>query len=94
MLITQRPIPPENAKPFAKKIGSASPGTHRTHLISHRPTSFSSDISNIACMESPFHHVKDYLQQFMKPSGHPATNLGGRVSGLDGETQMGFSYQR
>jgi hypothetical protein len=53
---------------FAKKIGSASPDTHRTHLISHYPTSFSSDISNNVCRESLFHHVKSYLQQFMKSS--------------------------
>jgi hypothetical protein len=38
-------------------------------LISHDPTSFSSDISNIVCRESLFHHVKNYLQQFMKSSG-------------------------
>jgi hypothetical protein len=48
MLTTQDPTPPENAKLFAKKIGSASPYTHRTHLISHHPISFSSDISNIS----------------------------------------------
>jgi hypothetical protein len=50
-----------------------------------------------------FEHIKHCLQgiafpsreellaQFMKSSGHPATNLGGRVSALDGETRMGFS---
>jgi hypothetical protein len=42
---------------------------HRTHLISHYPTYFSSDISNIVCTESLLHHVKNYLQQFMKSSG-------------------------
>jgi hypothetical protein len=57
------------AQLFAKKTGSASPYTHRTHLISHHPTSFSSDILNIVCRESFFHHVKNYLQQFMKSSG-------------------------
>jgi hypothetical protein len=51
--------PPENAKRFAKKIGSASPYTHRAHLIWHRPTSFSSDIPNNVCRESLFHHVKN-----------------------------------
>jgi hypothetical protein len=90
MLTTQDPTPPENAEPFAKKIGSASPYTHRTHLISHHPIYFSSDRLNIVCRESLFHHVKNYLQQFMKSSGHPATNLGGCVSALDGETRMGF----
>jgi hypothetical protein len=83
----------DNAKPhtarkyraFLKTISSALPHTHRTHLISHPPTSFSSDISYILCRESLF--------QFMKSSGHPATNLGRRVSALDGETRMGFSKQ-
>jgi hypothetical protein len=68
MLTTQDPTPPEKAELFAKKIGLASPYTHRTHLISHHPTSFSSDIWNIVCRESLFHHVKNYLQQFMKSS--------------------------
>jgi hypothetical protein len=71
---------------FGKKIGCTSPYTNHTHLISHHRTSFSSKISNIVCRESLFHHVKNYLQQFMKSSGHPATNLAGRVSALDGET--------
>jgi hypothetical protein len=62
MLTAQDRIPPENAELFAKKIGSASPPTHHTHLMSHHPTSFSSDISTIVCRESPFHHVKNYLQ--------------------------------
>jgi hypothetical protein len=61
-----RPQPPENAELFAKKIGSASPYTHRTHLTSPHPTPFSSDISNILRRESLFHHVKNYLHQFMK----------------------------
>jgi hypothetical protein len=61
--------PPEHTERFAKKIGSAWPYTHRTHLISHHPTSFSSDMSNIVCRESLFHQVKNYLQQFMKLSG-------------------------
>jgi hypothetical protein len=69
MLTTQDPTPPENAEIFAKKIGSASPYTGRTDLISHHPTSFSSDISNIVCRESVFHHVKNYMQQFTKSSG-------------------------
>jgi hypothetical protein len=69
MLTTQDPTPPENAKPSAKKIGSASPCTHCTHLISHHPTSFSLDISNSVCRESLFHRVKNYLQQFKKSSG-------------------------
>jgi hypothetical protein len=51
MLTTQDAPPPENTELFATKIGSASPYTHRTHLISHHPTSFSSDISNIICRE-------------------------------------------
>jgi hypothetical protein len=29
-------------------------------MISHHPTSFSSDISNIICGESLFHHVRNY----------------------------------
>jgi hypothetical protein len=62
MLTTQDSTPPENAEPFAKKIGSVSPYTHRTHLISHHPTSFSSGISTIVCRGSLFHHVKNYLQ--------------------------------
>jgi hypothetical protein len=53
---------------FVKKISSASPYTQRTRLISHHPTSFSSNISNIVCMESLFHHVENYLQQFIKSS--------------------------
>jgi hypothetical protein len=91
MLTTQDPTPPENAEFFAKRIGSASPHTHRTHLISHHPTSFSLDISTIVCGESFFHHVKNYLQQFMKSWRSSRANLGGRVSALDGETRMGFS---
>jgi hypothetical protein len=93
MLTMQDPMPPENSELFAKKIGSASPYTRRTHLISHHPTSFSSNISNIVCRESLFHHMKNYLQQFMKSSGHPATNLGRRNPALDEETRMGFSEQ-
>jgi hypothetical protein len=54
--------PPENAELFAKKIGSASPYTHSAHFISRHPTSFSSDISNLVCLESLFHHVKNCLQ--------------------------------
>jgi hypothetical protein len=53
---------------FAKKIGPASRYTDRAHLISHHPTSFSSDISNIVCRELLFLHVKNCLQQFMKSS--------------------------
>jgi hypothetical protein len=68
MLTTQDPTPPENAEPFAKKIGSASPYPHCTHLISHYATSFSLDILTIVCRESLFHHVKNYLRQFMKAS--------------------------
>jgi hypothetical protein len=68
MLTTQYPTPPENVECFAKTISSASLCTHRTHLSSHHPTSFSSDRSNIVCRESLFHHVKNYLQQFMKSS--------------------------
>jgi hypothetical protein len=93
MLTMQGPTLPENAERFAKKTGSASPYTHHTHLISHHPTSFSSDITNIVCRESFLHHMENYLQQFMKSSGHPATNLEGRVSALDGETRMDFSGQ-
>jgi hypothetical protein len=52
MLTTQDHTPPENAELIAKKIGFASPYTHRTHLTSHHSTSFSSDISNIVCRES------------------------------------------
>jgi hypothetical protein len=69
ILTTQDPTPSENAELLAKKSGSASRYTHPTHLISHHPTSFSSDISNIICMESLFYHVKNYFQQFMKSSG-------------------------
>jgi hypothetical protein len=93
MLTTQDLTPPENAELFAQKISSASSYTHCTHLISHHPTSFPSDMSNIVCRESLFHHVKNYLQQFMQLSGHPATNLGRHVSALGGETRMGFSEQ-
>jgi hypothetical protein len=94
MLTKQDPTPPENAEFFAKKIGPTSPYTHRTDSISHHPTSFSSDISNIVCRESLFHHLKNYLQQFMKRPGHPTTKLGGRVSALDGETRMDFSARQ
>jgi hypothetical protein len=44
-----RPDTAYKCRPFAKKIGCASPYTHRTHLILQYPTSFSSDISNIFC---------------------------------------------
>jgi histone-lysine N-methyltransferase SETMAR len=30
---------------------------------------FFSDVSNIVCRQALFHHVKNYLQQFMKSSG-------------------------
>jgi hypothetical protein len=73
MLTRQDPTPPENAELFAKKIGSASPYTHHIHLISHHPTSFSSDKSNIVCSESLFHHVTNYVQDLMKSSG-PSRN--------------------
>jgi hypothetical protein len=86
MLTTQDPTLPENAELFANKIGPASPYTHRTHLTSHHSTSFSSDISNIACRESLFHHLMNCLQQFMKSSRHAMTDLGRRVSTLHGET--------
>jgi hypothetical protein len=62
MLTTQDFTPPENAELFVKKIGSASPYTHRTHPILHHPTYFSSDMSNIVHRESRFHQVKNYLQ--------------------------------
>jgi hypothetical protein len=62
MLTTQDLTLPENAEAFAKKIGSVSPYAHGTHLISHHPTSFSSDISNIICRELLLHHVNNYLQ--------------------------------
>jgi hypothetical protein len=58
MLAAQDLTPPEDAKLFAKKI--ASPYTHRTHLISHHQTFFSSEMSNFICRESFFHHVKNY----------------------------------
>jgi hypothetical protein len=58
---------------FAKKVGSTSPYTHHTHLISHHRISFSSDISTILCRESFFHRLKNYLQQFMK-SSRPSRN--------------------
>jgi hypothetical protein len=64
-----RSRPLENTELFTKKIGSAWPYTHYIHLISHHPTSFSSNISNIACRESLFHHVTNYLRQLMKSSG-------------------------
>jgi hypothetical protein len=86
MLTTQDLTPPENAQIFAKKIGPASPYTQRTQLTSHHSTSFSSDLSNIVCRESLFHQVMNSLQQFMKSSGHPATDLGRCVSTLDGES--------
>jgi hypothetical protein len=60
MLTTQDRTSPENSDLFAKKVCSASPYAQRTHLISHHPTSLSSDISNIVCGESLFHHVRNY----------------------------------
>jgi hypothetical protein len=47
MLTAQDLTPPENTKLVTKKSGFASPYTHYIHLISHHPTSFSSDISKI-----------------------------------------------
>jgi hypothetical protein len=69
MLTKQDLTPPENVELFAKTVGSASPYTHHIHMLSHRPTSFSSEISNIVCRESHFHHVKNDMQQLMKLSG-------------------------
>jgi hypothetical protein len=63
-----RPHSARKCRAFYKKIDSASPDTHTTHLISHHPSSFSSDISNSVWKESLFHHVKNHLQQFMKSS--------------------------
>jgi hypothetical protein len=60
MLTTQDRTMPEIAELLAKKICSASPCTQHTHLISGHLTSFSSDISNIACGESLFYHVRNY----------------------------------
>jgi hypothetical protein len=57
MLTTQHRTPPENAELFAKRIDSASPYTHRTHLISHHPTSF-----------FLFGHIKHCLQGIVFPS--------------------------
>jgi hypothetical protein len=68
-LTTQGPTWPEKAELFAKKIGSASPYTHRAYLILRHPSSVSSGISNILCRETFFHHMKNYMQQFMKLSG-------------------------
>jgi hypothetical protein len=64
-----RPHTARKCRAFAKRIGSALPYTHRIHLISHHPTSFSLAISNIVCRELLFYHVKNYLQQFVKSSG-------------------------
>jgi hypothetical protein len=69
MLTTQDPTPSENAELSARKIGSASPYTHRTHLNSYHPIFLSSDILNIVSMESVFHQVNNHLQQLMKLSG-------------------------
>jgi hypothetical protein len=93
MLTTDDRILPENTELFAKKIGSASPNTDRAHLISHHPISFSSDMSNIVFRESLFHHVKNYLQQFMKLSGPSGDQPWKTFSALDGETRMDFSEQ-
>jgi hypothetical protein len=68
-----RPHTARKGQAFAKKIGSASPYTYRAHLISHHPTSFSWEISNLVCRESLFYHAKNDLQQFMKSSG-PSRN--------------------
>jgi hypothetical protein len=92
MLTTQDRTPPEMSN-FCEE--------NRLRLAVHPPYSLdlaSSDfflfgISSIVCRESLFHHVKNYFQQFMNPSGHPATNLGRRVSVLDGEARMDFSEQ-
>jgi hypothetical protein len=73
MLTKQDPTPSQNGELFCEQNASASPYTQRTYLISHHPTSFSSDISNLVCMESLFHHVENYLQQFMK---FPGPSLG------------------
>jgi hypothetical protein len=43
----QDPALLENVGLFTKKIGSASPYTHSTQLISHHPISFSSDIQGV-----------------------------------------------
>jgi hypothetical protein len=46
-----RPDTARKYQTFCKKIRSSSPYIHRTHLILHHPTSFSSDMSNVACRE-------------------------------------------
>jgi hypothetical protein len=71
MLTTQDPTSPENAELFAEKIYSTSPYTQRNHMISHHPTSFSSDISNIICGESLFHCVRNY-RMVQKSVRHPS----------------------
>jgi hypothetical protein len=87
------PTPSERAKRFPRKICSASPSIHRTHLILHLPTSFSSDISNIIWTESLFHRVKHYLQQFMKSLGPPSNQPWKADSALNAEIRMSFSEQ-
>jgi hypothetical protein len=54
-----RPHTARKCRPLCEEKRPASPYTHRPHLISHHPTSFSSDISNIVCGESLFHHVRN-----------------------------------
>jgi hypothetical protein len=87
MLTTQDRTSPENSELFAKKICSASPYTQRTHLISHHPTFVSSDISNIVCRESLFHHPRNYrvVQKSVRYPSISTDNLLARLNLLSSD---------
>jgi hypothetical protein len=91
MLTTQDRTPPENAGIFAKKIGCASPYTHRPHLISHHPTSFLRTYQTLSAGNHFSITWRITCSNSWNRRGHPATSLRGRVSALNGETRMGFS---
>jgi hypothetical protein len=58
-----RPTQLNSAELFVSKTSCGSPHTLSGRLVSHHPTSFSSDMSNIVCRELLFYHKKSYMQQ-------------------------------
>jgi hypothetical protein len=60
MQTMQGPTLLKNVEPFAQKMSRGSFHIRPLHRISRRRISSSSDMSRIACRESPFNHVMNY----------------------------------
>jgi hypothetical protein len=53
----------QKRRTFAKKMDCGTFPIHPTHLISHHPTSFCSDVSRNSSKEWYFHHTMNYMTQ-------------------------------